>query len=215
MLANVGRACFFAHLSILFIYFLEKTLLVLACKLILITNSFYFSGEYSIPKSQFPECCWNCAKCSGKSFTNTSHMTNCVDCPHGTWPTADHSDCRPIEPSYLHWNEAWAVVIVFLSLFGLAVVVCTCAIFINFRGTAVVRAASRQLCQVLLLGIAMFYVTPLHYIVKPSRFSCRLLPFMFGLCFVLVVGKSVGCFIPLLLVFCFVFKGVFPYDGGF
>lgn len=186
--------------------FLKKILLVLACKLILITISFYFSGEYSIPKSQFPECCWNCAKCSGKSFTNTSHMTNCVDCPHGTWPTADHSDCRPIEPSYLHWDEAWAVVIVFLSLFGLVVVVCTCAIFINFRGTAVVRAASRQLCQVLLLGIAMFYVTPLHYIVKPSRFSCRLLPFMFGLCFVLVVGKSVGCFIPLLLVFCFVFK---------
>ena len=153
--------------------------------------SFSFPGEYMIAKPQFPECCWDCAKCKGKSFTNTSHMTNCVDCPKGTWPTADYSDCSPIEASYLHLNEAWAVVIVSVSLIGFAVVVCTCAVFIKFRGTAVVRAASRQLCHVLLLGIALFYVTPLSYVIyKPSKISCKLLPFMFGLCFVLVVGKS-------------------------
>ena len=156
---------------------------------VLIALFTYFTGEHKIPKSQFPECCWDCAKCDGKSFTNTSHMPNCIDCPEGTWPTADHSECSPIEASYLHWSEAWAVVIVFLSLFGLGLVVCTCVIFIKFRGTAVVRAASRQLCHVLLVGIAMFYVTPLPYIAKPSTFSCKVLPFMFGLCFVLVVGK--------------------------
>ena len=116
-------------------------------------------------------------------------MTQCTDCPTGTWPTADHSGCSPIEATYLHWSESWAVIIVFLSSFGFALVVCTGIIFIKFRGTAIVRAASRQLCYFLLLGIAMFYVTPLPYIAKPSVTSCKLLPFMFGLCFVLVVGK--------------------------
>lgn len=148
-----------------------------------------FLGEYKIPKSQFPECCWSCAKCSGKSFANTSHVTQCSDCPTGTWPTADHSGCSPIEARYLHWSESWAIAIVFLSSFGFALVVCTGIIFIKFRGTAIVRAASRQLCYFLLLGIAMFYVTPLPYIAKPSGASCKLLPFMFGFCFVLVVGK--------------------------
>lgn len=116
-------------------------------------------------------------------------MTQCSDCPGGTWPTADHSGCSPIEARYLHWSESWAIAIVFLSSFGFALVVCTGIIFIKFRGTAIVRAASRQLCYFLLLGIAMFYVTPLPYIAKPSAASCKLLPFLFGSCFVLVVGK--------------------------
>lgn len=146
-------------------------------------------GEYKIPKSQFPECCWDCAKCEGKSFTNTSHMTKCSYCPEGTWPTADHSACSPIEAAYLHWDETWAVVIVFFSSFGLAIVTFTGVVFIKFRATPVVRAASRQLCYFLLLGIAIFYVTPLPYIAKPSAVTCRTLPVMFGLCFVLVVGK--------------------------
>lgn len=181
----------------------KKNLLVLVCEFNAWYNSFYLTGEHRIPKSQFPECCWDCAKCDGKSFTNTSDMTNCVDCPKGTWPTADHSDCRSIEASYLHWSEAWAVVIVSLSSFGILLVLCTWVIFIQFRGTAVVRAASRQLCHVLLLGIAMFYVTPLVYVAKPSVISCRLLPFMFGLCFVLVVGEFTDCyFYSKFVVFC-------------
>ena len=148
-----------------------------------------FIGEYRIPKSQFPECCWDCAKCDEKSFTNTSNMTNCVECPEGTWPTAEHSDCRPIEARYLHWGEAWAVAIVTLSLTGFTLVVSTCLLFVKSRGTAVVKAASRQLSHVLLLGIALFYLTPLCYIIQPSENSCKLLPFMFGMCFALVVGK--------------------------
>ena len=100
-----------------------------------------------------------------------------------------------MEVNYLHWSESWAVVIVFLSSFGFALVVCTGIIFIKFRGTAIVRAASRQLCYFLLLGIAMFYVTPLPYIAKPSAASCKLLPFMFGMCFVLVVGKYINVMI--------------------
>lgn len=153
------------------------------------SRGFYFLGEYKIPKSQFPECCWDCARCAGKSFTNTSHMTKCTDCPQGTWPSADHSMCTPIETRYLQWSESWSVVIVFSSSLGFALVLCTGVVFIKFRGTAVVRAASRQLCYFLLLGISMFYATPLPYIAKPSAFTCKLLPFMFGLCFVLVVGK--------------------------
>lgn len=154
--------------------------------------SSFTPGEYKIPKSQFPECCWDCARCDGKSFTNTSHMTKCSYCPEGTWPTADHSVCRLIEATYLHWGESWAVVIVFFSSFGLIIVILTGVVFIKFRATPVVLAASRQLCYFLLLGIAMFYVTPLLYIAKPSAVTCRILPVMFGLCFVLVVGKY-GC----------------------
>lgn len=116
-------------------------------------------------------------------------MTKCSYCPEGTWPTADHSACSPIEAAYLHWDETWAVVIVFFSSFGLAIVTFTGVVFIKFRATPVVRAASRQLCYFLLLGIAIFYVTPLPYIAKPSAVTCRTLPVMFGLCFVLVVGK--------------------------
>ena len=149
----------------------------------------YSAGEYRIPKSPFPECCWECAKCNGKSFSNTSNMTSCIDCPQGSWPTDDHSDCRLIQASYLHWSEAWAVIIIFVSSFGIILTIITCAIFIAFRKTAIVRASSGQLCHLLLLGIAMFYITPLCHIAKPSKMSCSSIPFMFGISFVLVVGK--------------------------
>ncbi|XP_068697152.1 metabotropic glutamate receptor 2-like isoform X2 [Montipora foliosa] len=145
-------------------------------------------GEHRIPKLPFPECCWECAKCSGKSFTNTSDMTSCSDCPKGSWPNDNHSDCRPIQASYLHWSEAWAMVIIFVSSLGTILALFTCAIFIKFRKTAIVRASSEHLSYFLLLGVAMFYITPICYIAKPGKISCSLIPFMFGIGFVLVVG---------------------------
>lgn len=117
-------------------------------------------------------------------------MRNCNECPFGHWPNHDHSDCRLIEASHLLWHETWAILIVSLSSFGAILAALTCALFLKYRETAIVRASSEQLCHVLLLGIAMSYVTPIGFVVKPSKISCNLLPFMFGICFVTIVGKS-------------------------
>ena len=149
----------------------------------------YFIGYYKIPRLSFPECCWDCPKCRGKTFTNKKGATSCLECPKGTWPNDFHSACAPIQPVYLSWTEGWALVMISISSAGVMAVAFTFAVFFMFHNTAVVKAASRHLCYILLLGIAMFFATPVVYIAKPTISSCRLLPFFFGMCFVMVVGK--------------------------
>ncbi|EDO46638.1 predicted protein, partial [Nematostella vectensis] len=145
-------------------------------------------GEIKVPFRRFPECCWRCEKCTGRTYTNTTNTRNCVECPIGTWPNVNNSGCFPIDAEYLRWEDRWAIVILTFSGIGVLAVVVTVIVFIKFHATAVVRAASQQLCFVLLTGICLFFLTPVVFVMKPSKISCMMLPFMIGLCFSMVVG---------------------------
>ena len=55
-------------------------------------NEYIVSGEVS--------CCWTCQRCRSNEVVS-ANRTGCDLCPEFSWPDANGTSCRPIEPTYL------------------------------------------------------------------------------------------------------------------
>jgi len=145
-------------------------------------------GFHKNPEKNHAKCCWECRPCSGNAITNHSNMDDCTPCPRGYWANHNHSRCEPIQPTSLHWRDTLGVIIICISGAGFLAVICTFAVFYIYRHTPVVKASSKELCYILLVGIAWCYVTPIVFIVDRTDQVCRAIPFVTGLCPSLIAG---------------------------
>ena len=149
-------------------------------------------GYRKRPKKGHPRCCWSCIKCGANSISNKTNMDMCIACPSDHWRSQDRSKCYKVTDRYLNWKDNWIKAVVIVSSIGILLVLMTIVVFIWFRNTAVVRASSRQMSYVLLVGVIMFYALPFTMLGKPSKFMCEAMPFTLGLTLALNVGKSLN-----------------------
>lgn len=145
-------------------------------------------GFHKNPEKNHAKCCWECRPCSGNAITNQSNMDDCTSCRRGYWANHNHSRCESIQPTSLHWSDTLGVIIICISGAGILAVICTFAVYYIYRETPVVRASSKELCYILLVGIAWCYVTPMVFIVDRTDQVCRAIPFVTGLCPSLIAG---------------------------
>ena len=97
-----------------------------------------------------------------------------------------------IQPTFLTWSDPLAIVIIILSLLGIAATTFVIVVFIIYRNEHLIKASSRELSAVHLCGIMLCYLMSFVYIAKPSRASCAIQRFGVGFCFSL-------CFSTLLV----------------
>ena len=145
-------------------------------------------GFHKNPEKYHAKCCWECRACSGNAITNQSNMDDCTSCPRGYWANHNHSRCEPIQPASLHWSDTLGVIIICISGAGILAVICTFVVYYIYRETPVVRASSKELCYILLIGIAWCYATPIVFIIERTDQVCRAIPFVTGLCPSLIAG---------------------------
>lgn len=145
-------------------------------------------GFHKNAEKNHAKCCWHCRPCSGNTISNRTNMDDCTPCQRGYWANTNHSRCEPITPTSLHWTDTLGVIIICISGTGVFAVICTFAVYYLYRETPVVRASSKELCYVLLFGIAWCYLTPLVYLADRTDQICRAIPFVTGLCPSLIAG---------------------------
>ena len=138
-------------------------------------------GEYPQPIANQAECCWICKRCGGTN--EVSDGIECRECKPGFRPSKDRTNCTYIQPTFLTWSDPLAIVIVILSLIGIAATTFVIAVFIVYRDTHLIKASSRELSSVLLCGIMLCYFMPFIFITKPSPASCAIRRFGVGFCF--------------------------------
>ena len=97
-----------------------------------------------------------------------------------------------IQPTFLTWSDPLAIVIVILSLLGVAATAFVIIVFVVYRNEHLIKASSRELSAVLVCGIMLCYLMPFTYLAEPSRVSCAIQRFGVGFCFSL-------CFSALLV----------------
>ena len=145
-------------------------------------------GFHKNAEKNHAKCCWQCRPCSGNTITNRTNMEDCIPCQRGYWTNLNHSRCEPIKPTSLHWSDTLGVVIICISGAGVFAVVCTFVIYYLNRHTPVVKASSKELCYILLFGIAWCYLTPVLFLIDRTDQVCRAIPFVTGLCPSLIAG---------------------------
>ena len=81
-------------------------------------------------------------------------------------------DCFEIEPVYMKWSDAEAIVAVAVSCLGIILTSFVTVTFIRFNQTPLVKASSRENSYILLVGIFWCFAMTFPYIAKPTTAVC-------------------------------------------
>ena len=97
-----------------------------------------------------------------------NNKTGCQRCPESFWPDdATATTCEKIPAVYLKTSDTSAIV-----LLVLAACLVVMYVFYRNRNVKLVKASSRELTGIILIGIILAYLVVFSYIAKPSKVSC-------------------------------------------
>ena len=101
------------------------------------------------------------------------------------------ADCEQIVVDFVTWHDTGSIVVAALACVGLLFTAWVTAIFIRSHNTPVVKASTRELSYILLLGIALAFSCNFLLVSKPAPVFCYLLRIVPGLSFSLMYGALV------------------------
>ena len=139
------------------------------------------------------KCCWVCSPCRVNEYV-TVNSSRCVACPEFTWPdsSVDYKLCVEIQPTTLQLNSATGCFLLIVACGCLFICLMVLCIFHRYRDVRVIKASSRELSLLMLVGIGMGYLAMICLMLTPSEGLCRFNFFIFCTSFTLI-------YVPLLV----------------
>lgn len=150
-------------------------------------------GHQPIPVAERPQCCWVCSACqSEKGFSNG--LSKCTDCNISHTPNPERTGCVPIPVTFLKWTDAWAIALMVVTLCGLVVTIGVIIFLVVNYNNRVVKASSREVSTILLIGLLLCYLMPFTFIAIPSSAICAIrrfgVGFSFAVCYSALLVKT-------------------------
>ena len=137
------------------------------------------------------QCCWNCKKCPPNNININDTCTPC-----DITEMAVGSACMKLPKHYLdisaNPNDPFHGTILFLSIVGLSLTLFVVVLFIKFNGNRIVRAYGRDLCYMILTAIAILFICPFPFLIRPTIIACIFRGSLPGIAFLM-------CYVPLFL----------------
>ena len=117
-------------------------------------------------------CCWDCRPCREYEIV-VDNRTKCQECEEHFWPDEEtFTECVKIPPTYLRWDEALPLVCLILSLLGISTCACVLVLYLKNWEVRLIKATSRELSLMALMGTVLAYVTVIFLVDQPKDFSC-------------------------------------------
>ncbi|KAM6181814.1 G-protein coupled receptor family C group 6 member A [Erethizon dorsatum] len=150
-------------------------------------------------------CCYDCVSCPENHYSNQTDMDHCLPCDNEThWAPVRSTACFEKEVMFLNWGDALAVLLVALSLLGIAFVLAIGIIFTQNLNTPVVKSSGGLLlCYVTLLCHFLNFASTGFFIGEPQDFTCKTRQMLFGVSFTLCVSCILMKSLKILLAFSF------------
>ncbi|XP_076853576.1 olfactory receptor CU1 [Brachyhypopomus gauderio] len=158
-------------------------------------------GTRQAPRPGQPHCCLDCLPCAEGEFTNNSGATECIRCPLYYWSNPERVACVAGVEEFLSFQEIMGIILVTLSLLGVAVATTISVIFFLFRATPIVKANNSELSFLLLLSLKLCFLCSLGFMGRPSLWACQIRQAAFGISFVLCISCILVKTIVVLLAF--------------
>lgn len=90
---------------------------------------------------------------------------------------------------YHHWNDNESLVATFFSLIGISLTCIVLFVFIQYSHTPVVKASSRELCLIVLIGMILSHLSIFSILAHPSVAMCTLTRTLPGIAFSMIYGS--------------------------
>ncbi|XP_059166231.1 metabotropic glutamate receptor 5-like [Physella acuta] len=136
------------------------------------------------------DCCWFCTMCLENEIL-TKNNTECMACAIGMWPDANKTGCEEIPRYFISWVETGAIVCITVACLGICVTLWVFAIFMKYNDTPIVKASTRELSYIILVGICLAFSSNFFIVAKPAKEFCYLTRIIPGLSFSLMYGALV------------------------
>lgn len=131
------------------------------------------AGQYKVGVEG--SCCGTCSNCTGQEYSNMSSLSSCSTCPDRFWgnnPIRGSTSCVALEESYLRYSDAWSIVLMIMAIIGLISVVFVSVALGLYWNTPIIKSSGREQMILLLVGIALTFLTTFFFVSKPSTFVC-------------------------------------------
>ena len=139
------------------------------------------SGQFPLRVEGQASACWICEACPRENEVSTGKK--CTVCPLGLSPNEDKNNCDVNPLVFLRWVHPFSILILLLTLVGLIATSVTVTVFIINYSHSTVKASSRELSTILLIGIFLCYLLPFFSIGEPIAVTCAIRRFGFGFSF--------------------------------
>ena len=140
--------------------------------------------EYFIQK-ELP-CCWECRKCRENEIL-VDNKTACRPCRHFTWPDeASATECQHIEPEIMAWSSSSSITLASFATLCLCCCTITVGVFFVNRTSRLIKATSRHLMSIIMVGIFIGCATVFFLLARPTRFTCVISRFGLNLAVTLI-----------------------------
>ncbi|XP_072043481.1 metabotropic glutamate receptor 3-like [Amphiura filiformis] len=143
-------------------------------------------GFISVPLEK--RCCFGCSSCPNDSIV--INKTVCQKCPFKQWPNMNFTQCEPLMPDYLDWNESAIVIIILCSCMGIMLTMLVAVEFIINRERPLIKATSRELSTIIMCGLLLSFMTPFVIAAPPSYSSCKISEIFTAFSFLLIFGPT-------------------------
>ncbi|KAL4233562.1 Metabotropic glutamate receptor 1 [Mactra antiquata] len=134
-------------------------------------------------------CCWVCTPCRENEIMIDSET--CLPCNLGWWPNANLTECVRIPIEYITWWDTEAMVALITACFGIFVTLWIAVVFIRHNNTPVVKASTRELMYIILIGVMMAFCSNFVLVARPSLVTCYFTRILPGMSFSLIYGALV------------------------
>ena len=136
------------------------------------------------------QCCWRCTECGPLQIVNENNT--CESGPEGWVPNVNYTGFDKREVMYPKWNDPASIVFIVVSLICLILTLITAIIYFIHKENRLVKASGRELCFVILVGIALCFMVPLLFIARPNDPVCYTRNLLIGLALAM-------CYAPLFM----------------
>jgi ABC-type branched-subunit amino acid transport system substrate-binding protein len=156
-----------------------------------ICNAACPNGQYRQRKGNHDiTCCWECVPCMSREIVNSMYNT-CFECPFGEVPDTNQSYCMAL-PTLETLSDGSSQALVAVSVLGLIFVIIVAAIFFGHSNVPLIKASSRELSGIILLGLALLFIYPWLLVAKPTPSLC--------ICHPIILGVALAsCYAPLFM----------------
>ncbi|XP_071805083.1 metabotropic glutamate receptor 4-like [Asterias amurensis] len=131
-------------------------------------------------------CCWKCRACRVDDIVVG---TECVSCEQNEWPNSNYTVCDKLHAKTVTWDEPAVISLIFLSSLGLLLCVLATIGMIKHRRHPLIKASSRELSCVNLLGLFLSFVTVYPLLCPPSATSCGMGTILYVSSFTLIFAS--------------------------
>lgn len=136
-------------------------------------------------------CCGFCEPCLGQNFSRDPMASSCLLCEEESWgnnPLVGSNSCVPVEESFLSGDHPYSIIIIIITILGLACVAFTTVVYAVYWTTPVIKSSGREQMILLLIGITCSFFSAFFFVSPPVVAICGIQRWLLWTSFSIMFG---------------------------